>query len=286
MISIIVCIKDRARAAKMENSLAETTNIAYEVISYVNDNNEGLCKVYNDCAAKARYPYLCFVHDDIVFHTMDWGSKIIQYLQDAATGIIGIAGGCYKSACGLDWKDGKESFYRASITDGLLNQSRFYFNPLNEKKSRVVCLDGLFLCCRKEIWEKNRFDEQRFTGFHFYDADWSMSVFQTLNNYVVYDIEIEHFSHGKINRSFLDDSLVFEKKWEHVLPANSIELDKKEIASTEGYVLTKKLSAMKAFGYSFSERSGLLKKYFYRYKNYYQVLRNLYYGFIKTKEDN
>jgi glycosyltransferase involved in cell wall biosynthesis len=286
MLSIIISTENPSWLAEIKKNITATAGLPFEIIEVINKGAYGLCKAYNSGAEKALYPYLCFIHDDVAFHTNDWGKKLIAHLQDPQTGLIGVAGGCYKSASGLDWKDGKEDFYRAIIIDGLLDQSRFYFNPLNEEKSRVVCLDGLFLCCRKKVWEMNRFDETIFSGFHFYDADWSMSVFQSLNNYVVYDIEIEHFSHGRMDRSFLKDSFLFEKKWQHVLPAYSIALEKEEIASVEGYVLTKKLSAMKKFGYSYRERTALLKKYFRRYKNYYQVLRNLYYGFVKVKQDN
>lgn len=283
MLSIIISTAKAVNLEKIKKNIDETAGVGYEIIEILNDGSFGLCHAYNDGAAKATYPFLCFVHDDILFHTEDWGKKIAQHLEDKQTGLVGVAGGCYKSLYGLDWKDGKESFYRALIIDGILNGERFYFNPLNEIKSRVVCLDGLFLCCRKEVWETNKLDEKVFAGFHFYDADWSMQVYQKLKNYVVYDIEIEHFSHGRIDREFLVNSFLFEKKWQHVLPVSSIVMDKKEQASVDGYVLTKKLRAMRDCGYSFNERWQLLKKYFLQYKNYYQLLRNIFYGFVRQK---
>ena len=273
------------KAARMEESIARTIGTEYDVFRYFNEYNDGLCKAYNNAAAKTRFPFLCFVHDDVVFHTMNWGNKLIEYLSDKETGLVGVAGGIYKSKYGLDWKDGNESFYRALIIDGILNGERFYFNPMQEKKSRVICLDGLFLCCRKEVWEENKLDEVVFKGFHFYDADWSMQVNQKLKNYVVYDIEIEHFSHGMINRTFIENSFLFEEKWKAHLPAHLRKIEKTELASIEGYELSRKLKAMKKNGYSFGERFSLIKKYYSQYKDHYQLARNIFYGFIRTKKD-
>src|SRR5688500_11226699 len=127
MLSIIISSTSQEKLAGIKKNIAETSGVEYEIIEFINNGEYGLCKAYNDGANKAVYPYLCFVHDDVLFHTINWGNRIIHHLQDKTAGVIGVAGGCYKSAFGLDWKDGKESFYRAIIIDGLLNHSRFYF---------------------------------------------------------------------------------------------------------------------------------------------------------------
>lgn len=285
MLSIIISTINADNFDRVKKNIEQTVGVPYEIVEIQNNRKFGLSEAYNTGAQKAVFQYLCFIHEDVLFHTHNWGKQLLQYLDDKETGLVGVAGGIYKSEYGLDWKDGNETFYRALIIDGILDGERFYFNPMNEKKSRVICLDGLFLTCRKQVWMENKLDEEIFKGFHFYDADWSMQVNLTLKNYVVYDIEVEHFSHGSINREFLENSFLFEEKWKDHLPVHLNRIENKELASIEGYQLSRKLKIMKLNGYSIKERFRLVKKYYSRYKDYYQLTRNIFYGFIRTKKD-
>ena len=38
----------------------------------------------------------------------------------------------------------------------------------------VVCLDGVFICSRKEVWQQSKFNDADLKGFHFYDIDFSL----------------------------------------------------------------------------------------------------------------
>ena len=60
--------------------------------------------MYNFCAERAKHNHLCFVHEDVLFHTQGWDEKVIAHLQDKKAGIIGVMGSRYKSAFGLSWE--------------------------------------------------------------------------------------------------------------------------------------------------------------------------------------
>ena len=49
--------------------------------------------MYNESGSKAIYPLLCFMHEDILIETKDWGELIGKHLERKETGMIGVAGG-------------------------------------------------------------------------------------------------------------------------------------------------------------------------------------------------
>lgn len=283
MLSVIVCSNNYSKLNALTESVKKTIgDIKYEIVGYDNSEyNFGIAGVYNSCCLSSTYEYLCFVHDDILFHTAEWGAKIIQYLQDQNTAFIGVMGGRYKSANGLLWRDGATDMYRFNIKDGVEQGKHLYFNPNNEEKSEVVCLDGAFLCCRKAIFEKIAFDGQTLNGFHFYDADICLQASANYKNYVVYDILIEHFSRGKLDISFVLDSFSFEKKWNERLPVFLDNLTPNTIKKMEGFALAEKLVLMKRLKFPFLKRSQLIVQYFIKHKNIYHLLRSTYFGFLK-----
>ena len=79
MYSIICCSVNPEEAAALERNIADTIGMPFEFIPF--DNREkgyGLCKVYNLCAERARYDFLCIVHEDVRFLTKDWGRLVVS----------------------------------------------------------------------------------------------------------------------------------------------------------------------------------------------------------------
>ena len=82
MISIIICSVNNDYLQNIKNNIAETIGTEYEIIAYDNRHtNHVICHVYNLCAAKAKFPYLCFVHEDVELLSKDWGKELIAYIQ-------------------------------------------------------------------------------------------------------------------------------------------------------------------------------------------------------------
>jgi GT2 family glycosyltransferase len=82
-------------------------------------------------------------------------------------------------------------------------------------------LDGVWFCLRRELFEKIRFDEATFSGFHFYDVDITLQVhFLNYKLLVVRDILIHHQSIGILDRQWVNNAALFYKKWKDRLPVS------------------------------------------------------------------
>ena len=106
-------------------------------------------------------------------------------------------------------------------------------NPDNSDLTEVAVLDGVFLVTRRQLWNKYKFDESSYKGFHLYDLDFSMSVLQTHRIFVTFDILLEHYSLGSFNRDYIRNALIFHKKWKRKLPVSTLNLERKTIANIE-----------------------------------------------------
>lgn len=81
MISIIICNRSERLNIDLEDNIKSTIgNVDYEIICI--NNEKGLYNIfqaYNTGVEKAKFPYLCFMHDDIRYHTLNWGKNVISH---------------------------------------------------------------------------------------------------------------------------------------------------------------------------------------------------------------
>jgi hypothetical protein len=223
-ISVIICSIEPELSNQILESIEKTIGICYETLVF--DNREkgwGICQVYNHCAKKAKFQYLCFIHEYIIITTQNWGKDMVEFADKTQNcGVIGFAGGTIVLKNFLLWGDGypnngRYRYYDAANGPGRVHSinelSLKYYNPENKNFAEVITLDGLFLFVRKEIWINNPFDEDRIKGFHFYDADFSFGAAQKYQNYVCMTADIYHFSGGTANKSFYENAMIFQKKW-------------------------------------------------------------------------
>lgn len=227
MISIIVCSRSADQYGALVDNINSTIGVAYEAIRIDNSANaHSICSAYNAGAAKANYPYLCFVHEDVLFETKDWGRNIIDHFNaDDKIGLIGVAGATYKSKMSSAWWQTEPNWRevrRMNIVQHYKNNMKptrhVFVNPNNESRSQVVTLDGVLLIAKKETWSNNKFDEQLLRGFHGYDLDFCLQVGRKEKIVAVYDVLLHHFSGGNSNLSWMDDIIKVHKKWKHLLP--------------------------------------------------------------------
>jgi hypothetical protein len=237
MLSIIICSKKMALLKKVSSNIGETIGTPHEIISINNKNNEySIFQAYNIGAALSQYDYLCFMHEDVSVLTKDWGKIVIETFRNVDIGLIGIAGSTIKTKAPGSWRTGDLSLDRENIiqhyNDGRI-ANRNYNNPSNEEICDVVCVDGVWMCSRKEIWAQNRFDEFRYKGFHFYDLDFSIQIFKKSRVIVTYSILIEHFSKGDADASWLENAMIFANKWENSFPVCVHPMDPNIIKNLE-----------------------------------------------------
>ena len=222
MISIIICSVQPKLLEAVSENIAQTIDTQYEIIAIDNkDGTYGICAAYNHGAARSRFPYLCFVHEDVVFQSQSWGATLITLLEDPKIGLVGLAGTVYKSATISGWWDVPSSLVRKHLVQHTKQGEvkNDFMNPMNEPYSEVVSLDGVFLSVRKEVWQHHPFDEQIFPGFHFYDTDFSTQIAQNYKLIVTHQIRVEHLSQGNANSAiWLEHVLLYHHKWKKMLP--------------------------------------------------------------------
>ncbi|RSK40510.1 glycosyltransferase [Mangrovimonas spongiae] len=258
MISIIVSTYRPDYLSQLETNIAKTIgHITYEVIAVKNLGKFGICEAYNKGAEQAQYECLCFVHEDILFNTLNWGQRIIAHFKGNKVGAVGLAGSAYKSKIPSTW-----SVYKPYVAYSLnqhtikgikrLDNYNYTSNPL---KAEVVSLDGVFIATKKSIWQQCRFDDKLLKGYHGYDMDFSMQVNQTHKLYVVFDILIEHFSEGNPDKIWMQAAMKVNDKWRKKLPVHCIHnLSKLEQTQLEQQAIISFKRRLKRFKYAFMSR--------------------------------
>jgi hypothetical protein len=225
--------------ADVSEKIAETIAVPYEIISFKNkDGKCGICELYNRGLKKARYPMLCFMHEDIIIHSTGWGKTVINtFNQYPDLGLLGVAGSYYKTLSPSGWL----GYGFDTECSNLIQNYKFtdkkpdlnYKNPNNTSLSEVACVDGLWFCVPKTIASACKFDDQTFKGFHCYDLDFSLIVGLKYKVAVTYDILLTHLSEGRFDKAWLSETMKLHNKWSTILPVNRGRLEKKQSLQME-----------------------------------------------------
>lgn len=223
MISIIVSSYNEDFFLKFSKSLNATIGVPYELIRIENKNQYCLSKAYNLGGDKAIYDFLCFVHEDVIFLTQDWGKRLLELFNNFDNlGIVGLAGSKKKSFLPTGWGTGIEDFDRISLVQ-VDNDIESIHNTRSgiSNFENIKVLDGVFLFTKKSVWNEFKFDET-LEGFHLYDIDFSLSITQKYQGIIFYDLLIAHFSRGGYNSNWIEMNLDYHER-----------LDKKKLFEKE-----------------------------------------------------
>jgi len=228
MLSIIICSINLVRLSEVKTNIKETIGIEYELISIDNRiKKDSLTKVYNEAAKRAKYQNLLFLHEDIAFHTQNWGKALKKLLLNKEIGLVGVSGAVYKSKYPSTWSMIPSKYYRINAIqrwkDGTKTKHIIKENP-HKNYSEVVVIDGVFMAMRKNIWEQFNFDEENLKGFHLYDTDLSLRIRKQCKIVVSHEILLEHFSQGNIGEDWLTESIKWHKRKAKYLPVSSERL--------------------------------------------------------------
>jgi hypothetical protein len=200
MISINICSINQGYLRNVSENISKTIGIEHELLVWDNRNEKkGICEVYNIMAKKAKYPYLCFLHEDIFFETPGWGLTMTGLFRDnPRTGVIGVAGSTYKSAMFSGWYTGNKHHDYYNYTHRINGVDHKERQPtVNEEVFYpVVCIDGVLIACRREVWEDTQFDAENLKGFHFYDIDFSLRAARKYGIGVTMQIDMVHITQG------------------------------------------------------------------------------------------
>jgi hypothetical protein len=239
MISIIICSADNKMLAAVSNNVAATIGVPFELIAFNNsDAGLGICEVYNKGIKKAKYPMLCFMHEDVIMHTKGWGRNVLDaFKRNSKLGLLGVAGSYYKPLSPSGWlgqgidTECANLIQNYKFTNELPNFN--YKNPNNTPVAQVACVDGLWFCTPKELAARFKFDEETFKGFHSYDVDFSLTVGAHYQVGVTYDVLLTHLSEGNFDKTWLAETMKLHKKWDAQLPIDRGCLEKKQSLQIE-----------------------------------------------------
>ena len=94
MISIIICSRNKFLNDILAKNIQDTIGVVYEIILIDNsDNIYSIFSAYNEGINRSQYPYICFIHEDIMFRTSRWGNLICEsFKSDQTIGMIGVIG--------------------------------------------------------------------------------------------------------------------------------------------------------------------------------------------------
>lgn len=281
MISIIICSQSRDVVMATEENIRETIGVDVELIVIPNAEGKfGICHAYNTGALKARYDIFCFMHEDISYETKNWGERVIRHLSNKKTGLIGIAGGDTKSMTPSSWPSSifeseisiiqhyksKDKPPKKIITTGYPDNSSQY--------KKVTCIDGVWMCTRRDVFDKYQFDEKTFTGFHGYDIDFSLQVGLSYQVCAVSDILIHHYSEGSFNNDWLKSTIVVSKKWKKQLPRSARSLSHQEYVRQHWTSMNVFIDKMIELNYS---RFSMIANTFpFAFNRYFKLINFLY----------
>jgi len=207
LISIIICGYNNVLSQKICENIKASCGVVSELLIVDNQKyNLPLTKAYNYGCSNAKFDFLVLVHEDVIFHTQNWGKILLHYFKDLQSpGVLGIAGSSYLPISPSDWWVSDQRYLHTNFLSnskgGILGEG--LLNRLGKKEpKKVFALDGMFLAMKKSVWEEFSFDED-FNGFHGYDTSICYRVSQKYQNYFVPEILIEHFSKGYPNETWL-----------------------------------------------------------------------------------
>ena len=226
MLSLIICSRTSKISDELEKNIVETIGCEYELIVIDNSKKKyNIFQAYNEGIKLAKGDILCFMHEDIQFHTPKWGIITMSYFKDKTIGLVGVIGTHYMPKSPAAWW--KTHYLAGQLIQGnfvnnVYKTKKILYDQYNESHTSLVeacTIDGLWFCMPKSIFDTIKFDDLLYHGFHCYDMDICMQVIQSRYKVMISnDILIEHLSIGTCDELWIDNLNIWYKKWRKFLP--------------------------------------------------------------------
>lgn len=225
MISIIVCSRNSTIPISLKKNIEETIGANYELIVVDNSQKKySIFSAYNEGVKHAKGDLLCFMHEDIIYRNNNWGKSLESYfMQYNKVGMVGVAGTHYLPAMPAAWWDTEirsGQLLQGSVINGeykVIGKDEWL--EYKHIPTLVVSVDGLWMCFRRRLFDLIRWDDISFIGFHGYDTDISLQVWNSgYEVHIFWDVLIEHMSAGNAQLDFYKSLDVLYNKWCNLLP--------------------------------------------------------------------
>jgi hypothetical protein len=225
MISIIICSRVKSISATLSENIKDTIGCDYELTVIDNSENQySIFEAYNLGIERSTADFLCFLHDDVLIHTKNWGLLVKDiFEQNKELGLLGVAGAKSKTKMPSAWwncpEEDKVLYIKQHLRNGSIEDWEKGFTDKNRKK--VVAIDGVFMIARRD--KRFRFQEA-LKGFHCYDLNISFDYIKLGYTIMVSNlILVEHFSLGKLDKNWYSSTLQMHKLYSNLLPLKAEE---------------------------------------------------------------
>jgi hypothetical protein len=217
--SVIICSIDDEKFKHVEHTYQTVlAGESYEIIRI--EDATGLCEGYIRGIEACNGSTVILSHDDAA-PVRPFAAKLRNHLH--TVDIVGGAGTDRLS--GPAWFSvGPPNTFGQVLNvvpkTGALSLSIFGVpKPL---VTGIQAIDGFWMAARRSVLEKGKawFDPKTFTGFHFYDLDFSLTAYKRgFKLGVATDLSLCHASSSGYNEAWKADVPAFMNKWkEHLLP--------------------------------------------------------------------
>lgn len=270
ILSVIICSRNSDISSALRENITATIGCEFELC--VIDNT---CKTYNICSAynegvkRTSGEILCFMHEDVWFHSDSWGKVVTDFFANIPeAGLLGVVGGQFMPNTPAYWGEGGNDY--GVILQGNYDDDGVYHvywagNEFEGDVLEVAAVDGQWFCIPRELFKSIRFDDTTFTKFHSYDVDICMQIATSGKRlFISKQILVEHQSGGNDDLEFIEQNELFYNKWKSFFPlVRGAELSEKEITERTRIVKMKRYY-WKQYLKVERELRGIRKSYAYR----------------------
>ena len=199
-ISLVICSIDPARhAGALAAYRAALAGCNLDIIGI--HDARSLAEGYNRGLAGARGEVVIFSHDDIDILSANLGARLAAALREAD--VVGIAGSSRLTGPAYAWNGAAVQGWIFQCPDPRGPYEALVFDLEGGAAAPAMALDGVFLCARRAVAERVRFDAATFDGFHLYDTDFTYRAFLAgCRVAVTHDVALVHRSSGSFGAAW------------------------------------------------------------------------------------
>jgi Glycosyltransferase like family len=154
-----------------------------------------------------------FSHDDIRFAVPDFAARLAETM--AETDLAGVAGTTKVSGPAVSWSG--HPYLHGAVTHSAPGETTYDLALMSLHGPRVAHaqgFDGVFIAARREWVARVGFDPGRFSGFHFYDLDFSYRAYLAGARLTIgCDLALIHQSHGTFDEQWGAAQTAFAAKF-------------------------------------------------------------------------
>ncbi len=209
MIGFGVCVASAKRYEAfayrgIERVRTQDPDLALIVVHDANSLPEGYNRILAEARSLARLDALVLCHEDTEITDPSFVAKVRQVLSDDQVAIAGVVGA--RGLTGIAWWEA-EGYGRLVETRGALD-FRCY-------EADVEMLDGCILVLSAWAVANLSFDEERYVGFHGYDADICFEARSQAKRVVVTQMDVVHHNRPGLGdrEAFTAADAAFRAKW-------------------------------------------------------------------------